>query len=111
MLYTIVSAERADEPDVLALHEFLVRRDAAIRTIDGSAIERAAKNLIRSIKGVRRPQVIVNATAISKLSYFPAETPAFAGVDQPFVTHCATKGGREISQRYCAQDSGIALRL
>ena len=56
--YTIITADQADEIDVSALEEFLERHTDATRSIDNEALERAARNLVRSIgsrRGGRRP--------------------------------------------------------
>ncbi len=60
--YTIITADQADEIDVSALEEFLERHADEIRNIDNEALERAARNLVRSIgrrqggRRTRRPQ-------------------------------------------------------
>jgi hypothetical protein len=52
--YTIITADQADEIDLGALEEFLERHAPGIRSIDAEALERAAKNIIRPIKGARQ---------------------------------------------------------
>ncbi len=52
--YTIISVERANDLDVSALDEFLARHVDQIREIDDEALERAACNVIRPIKGARQ---------------------------------------------------------
>ena len=57
--YTIISVDRAADLDVSALDEFLDRHVDRIREIDDEALERAARNLIRPIKGARQAGGIV----------------------------------------------------
>ena len=56
--YTVITTDQADEIDVGALEEFLERHADGIRSIDNEALERAARNIVRSIGrhrgGVRR---------------------------------------------------------
>jgi hypothetical protein len=52
--YTIVSVDTPGELDVSALDDFLVRHAADIGSIDDEALERAARNLVTSIRGARR---------------------------------------------------------
>ncbi len=51
---------------------------------------------------------LFNAAAISELSYFPAETRAFVGVDQPFVTLCASKGDRTKRLQLCRCNNDLS---
>lgn len=57
--YTIISVDRAEDLDVSALDEFLDRHSDRIREIDDEALERAARNLIRPIRGARHAGGIV----------------------------------------------------
>jgi hypothetical protein len=52
--YTVISVDQAEELDVSALDEFLARHAEHIRSIDDEALERAARNLVRPIKGARQ---------------------------------------------------------
>jgi len=51
---------------------------------------------------------LFNTTAISELNYFPAETRAFVGVDQPFVTLCASKGDRSTRLQLCRRNNDLS---
>lgn len=51
---------------------------------------------------------LFNAAATSELSYFPAETRAFIGVDQPFVTLCAAKGKPSDRLQLCRRKNDLS---
>jgi Alw26I/Eco31I/Esp3I family type II restriction m6 adenine DNA methyltransferase len=51
---------------------------------------------------------LFNAAGISELNYFPAETRAFIGVDQPFVTLCAAKGERSKRLQLCRRKNDLS---
>ena len=56
--FTIVTAEDG-ELDVSAIEDFIERHGSNIRCIDEEALERAARNLVRPIRGVGRPSHVV----------------------------------------------------
>lgn len=90
--YTIVSVNQAEELDVSALDEFLARHVEEIRSIDDEALERAARNLVRPIKGARQAGgVIIPRPRRPRAAIEPAPAAEF---DRILIAQVPRAGGR-----------------
>ena len=91
--YTVISVNRGENFDVSALDDFLGRHAANIRSIDDGALERAARNLIRPIRGTRP----TGGTTLRRRMPTPAETPyreSVAQFDRILIAQVPAAGGR-----------------
>lgn len=94
--YTVITADRDEEIDVSALDEFLERHADNIRSIDDEALERAARNLIRPIKGARQAGGVVIRRPRRRREVVPtrgAGLPA-AEFDRILIAQVPRAGGR-----------------
>ena len=89
--YAIVSADGAEELDVSALDEFLVRHADNIRSIDKEALERAARNLVRPIQNARRTRAVA-AMGLPRVAA-PRRAPV-TGFDRVLIARVPRAGGR-----------------
>ncbi len=92
--YTIISVDRADELDVSALDEFLVRHAEQIRSIDDEALERAARNLVRAIKGARQARGTLVRRPRRGRAVAVVQPAAVAGFDRILIAQVPRAGGR-----------------
>ena len=90
--YTIITADQADEIDVSALEEFLERHADDIRSIDNEALERAARNLVRSIGRPRGGRRTRRRPASPRPTRLPARAPT--GFDRILLAQVPAAGGR-----------------
>ena len=93
--YTIITADQADEIDVSALEEFLERHADDIRSIDNESLERAARNLVRSI-GRPRGGTRMRRRPASPRPPRPTRllARATAGFDRILLAQVPAAGGR-----------------
>ena len=95
--YTVISVDRAEDLDVSALDEFLERHVLQIRSIDDEALERAARNLVRPIKGARQAGgVVIPRVRRPRAARAPAEPVRGEGeaFDRIMVARVPKAGGR-----------------
>lgn len=94
--YTIISVDRAEDLDVSALDEFLARHADRIREIDDEALERAARNLIRPIKGARQAGgvVIPRLRRARRAAAAPVAPAAREPFDRILIAQVPRAGGR-----------------
>lgn len=97
--YTVLSVDPDEELDMSALDEFFVRHGGRIRAIDDEALERAALNLVRPIKGARQAGggVVVPRIRVPRrrpavpVAPAPIVGPAF---DRVMIAQVPRAGGR-----------------
>ena len=93
--YTVIAAERGEEIDVSGLNEFLGRHANEIRSIDDEALERAARNLIRSIRGVRQAGGVGIRRPRRRRAAVPERETALAtAFDRILIAQVPRAGGR-----------------
>lgn len=91
--YTVISVDSAEELDMSAFDEFLARHSDRIRSIDDEALERAARNLVRPIKGARQAGGIVvpRVRLPRRAAAVPPEVTEF---DRIAISQVPRAGGR-----------------
>ena len=93
--YTVIAAEPDEQIDVSALDEFLERHAGEIGLIDDKALERAARNLIRPIKGGRSAGVAVTGFSRHQSAGMPGRRVAAAAeFDRILIAKVPGAGGR-----------------
>ena len=112
--YTVITADRDEAIDVSALDEFLERHADNIRSIDDEALERAARNLIRPIKGARKAGGVVIQRPRRRRVVVPARGAALAAeFDCILIAQVPKAGGRwtqihfnadVVQQYFCISD-------
>ena len=92
--YTVITADQDDEIDVSALEEFLERHADGIRVIDDEVLERAADNIIRSIRGARRGGGAVRLRAGRARPGVVPPVRRAPGFDRILLAQVPSAGGR-----------------
>ncbi len=93
--YMVIVADRIDEIDLSALDEFLERHADKLRSIDDEALERAARNIIRPIKGARQAGGIVIRKPRRRGVLVPARRPTPTPIfDRILIAQVPKAGGR-----------------
>lgn len=110
--YTIISAPRAEEFDMSALDEFVARHAEQIRDIDDEALERAARNLIRPIRGARQAGGVVIPRVRGRRAEPAAGTPvpeeAFGRI---LIAQVPKAGGRWAQVHFNADVVRVYFRI
>ena len=91
--YTIVSVDGTEELDVTALDEFLVRHADNIKSIDDKALERAARNLVRTIRNARKTGVVAVSRGPRRGAAATRPSPV-PGFDRILIARVPAAGGR-----------------
>ena len=92
--YTVITADQEDEIDIGALDEFLERHADGIRIIDDEVLERAARNIVRPIKGVLRGGGAVRRRAGRARPVAARAARQTAKFGRILLAHVPSAGGR-----------------